>query len=82
MYENFCPNGLWQHSTIIILADITVNVLYHYIDEEWHPYRQKACRKEEMGFNKADIKSVNQQVNEQQYIKILHKVPKTWHLYL
>lgn len=56
--------------------------LYHYIDEEWHRFRRKACWKKEMGFYIADIKSVNQQVNEQQYIKILDKVPKTWHLYL
>lgn len=56
--------------------------LYHYIDEEWLPFRRKACWKKEMGFYIADIKAVNQQVNEQQYIKILDKVPKTWHLYL
>lgn len=56
--------------------------LYQYIDEEWHRFCRKACRKKEMGFYVADIKTVNQQVNEQQYIKILDKVPKTWHLYL
>lgn len=39
--------------------------LQHYADEEWHPYRQKACRKKEMDFYAAYIKSVNQQVNEQ-----------------
>ena len=56
--------------------------LQHNADEEWHPYRQKACRKKEMDFLAAYIKPVNQQVNEQQYIKILKKTPKTWHLYL
>lgn len=56
--------------------------LYQYIDKEWLPIHRKACRKKEMGFNEANIKAVNQQVNEQQYIKILDKVPKTWHLYL
>ena len=56
--------------------------LQHYADEEWHRYRQKACRKKEMGFLAAYIKSVNQQVNEQQDIKLLEKVPETWHLYL
>lgn len=56
--------------------------LYQYIDEEWHRFRRKTYRKKEMGFYVADIKTVNQQVNEQQYIKILDKVPKTWHLYL
>lgn len=56
--------------------------LQHYADEEWHCYRQKACRKKEMDFLAAHIKSVNQQVNEQEEIKLLEKVPKTWHLYL
>ena len=56
--------------------------LQHYADEEWHCYRQKACRKEEMGFYVADIKTVNQQVNEQEDIKLLEKVPEIWHLYL
>ena len=56
--------------------------LYQYIDKEWLPFHRKACRKKKMGFYVADIKAVNQQVNKQQYKKILHKVPKTWHLYL
>lgn len=56
--------------------------LQHYADEEWHPYRQKACRKKEMDFLAAYIKSVNQQVNKQEDIKLLEKAPKTWHLYL
>ena len=47
--------------------------LQHYADEEWHCYRQKACRKKEMDFLAACIRAVNQQVNEQQYIKILKK---------
>lgn len=51
--------------------------LYQYIDNEWLPFRRIACRKKEMGLYVADIKTVNQQVNEQQYIKILDKVPKT-----
>ena len=55
---------------------------YQYIDKEWLPFRRKACRKKEMGFYVADIKAVNQQVNEQEDIKLLEKVPKTWHLYL
>ena len=56
--------------------------LQHYADEEWHRYRQKACRKKEMDFLVAYIKSVNQQVNEQEDIKLLEKVPEIWHLYL
>lgn len=56
--------------------------LQHYADEEWHCYRQKACRKKEIDFQAAYIKAVNQVVNKQQYIKILEKAPKTWHLYL
>ena len=56
--------------------------LQHYADEEWHRYRQKACRKKEMDFLAAYIKSVNQQVNEQEDIKLLEKVPEIWHLYL
>ena len=56
--------------------------LYQYIDKEWLPFRRKACRKKEMGFNKADIKSVNQEVSMPQYIKTMENVPKTWHLYL
>lgn len=39
--------------------------LQHYADEEWHRYRQKACRKKEMDFQAAHIKAINQQVNEQ-----------------
>lgn len=50
--------------------------LQHYTDEEWHPYRQKACRKKEMDFLAAYIKSVIQQVNEQEDIKLLEKVPE------
>lgn len=45
--------------------------LQHYANEEWHRYQQKACRKKEMGFYAAYITSVNQQVNEQQDIKLL-----------
>lgn len=56
--------------------------LQHYADEEWLPYRQKACRKKEMDFYAACIKSVNQQVNEQEDINLLEKVPEIWHLYL
>ena len=56
--------------------------LQHYADEEWHCFCRKACRKKEMGFYAAYIKSVNQQVNEKQDIKLLEKAPKTWHLYL
>lgn len=56
--------------------------LQHYADGEWHCYRQKACREKEMDFLVAYIKSVNQQVNEQEDIKLLEKVPKIWHLYL
>ena len=56
--------------------------LQHYADEEWHCYRQKACRKKKMDFLAAHIKSVNQQVNEQEDIKLLEKVPEIWHLYL
>lgn len=56
--------------------------LQHYADEEWHCCRQKAYRKKEMDFLAAYIKSVNQQVNEKQDIKLLEKAPKTWHLYL
>lgn len=56
--------------------------LQHYADEEWHRYQQKACRKKEMDFQAAYIKSVNQQVNEQEDIKLLEKAAKTWHLYL
>ena len=56
--------------------------LQHYADEEWHRYRQKACRKKEMDFLAAYIKTVNQQGHEQEEIKLLEKVPKTWHLYL
>lgn len=56
--------------------------LQHYADEKWHRYRQKACRKKEMDFLAAYIKSVNQQVNKQEDIKLLEKVPETWHLYL
>ena len=50
--------------------------LYHYIDEEWLPFRRKACWKKEMGFYIADIKAVNQQVNKQQYKKYWIKYPK------
>ena len=53
--------------------------LQHYANEERHCYRQKACRKKEMDFLATHIKSVNQQVNEQEDIKLLEKVPKTWH---
>lgn len=56
--------------------------LQHNADEEWHCYRQKACRKKEMGFYAAYIKTINQQVNEQQDIKLLEKVSEIWHLYL
>ena len=56
--------------------------LQHYANEERHCYRQKACRKKEMDFLATHIKSVNQQVNEQEDIKLLEKAPKTWHLYL
>lgn len=56
--------------------------LYQYIDEEWLPFRRKACRKKEMGVYEADIKTVNQQVNEQQYIKTMENTPKTQYLYL
>ena len=56
--------------------------LYQYIDKEWLPFRRKACRKKEMGFYVADIKTVNQQVNEQQYIKTMENTPKTQYLYL
>lgn len=56
--------------------------LQHYADEEWHRYQQKAYRKKEMDFLAAYIKSVNQQVNKQEDIKLLEKVPETWHLYL
>lgn len=56
--------------------------LYQYIDKEWLPFRRKACRKKEMDFLAADIKTVNQQVNEQEDIKLLEKVPEIWHLYL
>ena len=56
--------------------------LYQYIDKEWLPFHRKACRKKEMGLYVADIKTVNQQVNEQEDIKLLEKVPEIWHLYL
>lgn len=56
--------------------------LQHYADEEWHRYQQKAYRKKEMDFPAAYIKSVNQQVNKQEDIKLLEKAAKTWHLYL
>lgn len=56
--------------------------LQHYADEEWHRYQQKACRKKEMDFLAAYIKSVNQQVNEQEEIKLLEKVPEICHFYL
>ena len=50
--------------------------LQHYANEEWHCYRQKACRKKEMDFLAAYIKSVNQQVNKQEDIKLLEKAQK------
>ena len=56
--------------------------LQHYANEERHCYRQKACRKKEMDFLAVYIKPVNQQVNEQEDIKLQEKVRKTWHLYL
>ena len=50
--------------------------LQHYADEEWHPYRQKACRKKEMDFLATYIKSVNQQVKEQEDKNYWKKYPK------
>ena len=83
MYEIFCPNGLWQHLTIIIYADITVNVFVPIYRQRMASFSSKSMpEKKEMGFYVADIKTVNQEVNMTQYIKTMENTPKTQYLYL